>query len=118
MAPRYNVVAGRNRLLLTRERPVAEAGPTRSARANGERKLLTDFSKDLHMPLTIISKVRAREVVDSRRNPTVELDVELNAGARSGPVACLGYRRRRPDGESLPHAGFGVVQWSINKKSA
>ena len=30
------------------------------------------------MSLTIISDVRARQILDSRGNPTVEVDVELN----------------------------------------
>ena len=33
------------------------------------------------MSQTIISKVRARQVLDSRGNPTVEVDVELDGGA-------------------------------------
>ena len=33
------------------------------------------------MSLTIISDVRARQVLDSRGNPTVEVDVELTSGA-------------------------------------
>jgi enolase len=32
------------------------------------------------MSLTIVSKVRARQVLDSRGNPTVEVDVELSGG--------------------------------------
>ena len=30
---------------------------------------------------TIITNVRAREIIDSRGNPTVEVDVELEGGA-------------------------------------
>src|ERR1700761_3707084 len=33
------------------------------------------------MSLTIISKIRARQVLDSRGNPTVEVEVELDGGA-------------------------------------
>src|ERR1700686_3619636 len=33
------------------------------------------------MSLTIISDVRARQILDSRGNPTVEVDVELSGGA-------------------------------------
>jgi enolase len=33
------------------------------------------------MSLTIISDLRARQVLDSRGNPTVEVDVELTGGA-------------------------------------
>src|SRR6516162_430686 len=33
------------------------------------------------MSLTVISDIRARQVLDSRGNPTVEVDVELTSGA-------------------------------------
>ena len=33
------------------------------------------------MSLTVISDIRARQVLDSRGNPTVEVDVELTGGA-------------------------------------
>ena len=33
------------------------------------------------MSLTIISDIRARQILDSRGNPTVEVDVELTGGA-------------------------------------
>ena len=33
------------------------------------------------MSLTIISEIRARQIIDSRGNPTVEVDVELAGGA-------------------------------------
>src|SRR5260221_14308385 len=33
------------------------------------------------MSLTIISELRARQVLDSRGNPTIEVDVELTGGA-------------------------------------
>jgi enolase len=36
---------------------------------------------ELGMALTIISEVRARQVLDSRGNPTIEVDVELTGGA-------------------------------------
>src|SRR6516165_7768780 len=39
------------------------------------------FGLEFHMSLTIISKIRARQVLDSRGNPTVEVDVELDGGA-------------------------------------
>ena len=39
------------------------------------------FGLEFRMSLTIISKVRARQVLDSRGNPTVEVDVELDGGA-------------------------------------
>ena len=39
------------------------------------------FGLQFHMSLTIISKVRAQQVLDSRGNPTVEVDVELGGGA-------------------------------------
>src|ERR1700735_2804389 len=33
------------------------------------------------MSLTIIADIRARQILDSRGNPTVEVDVELSGGA-------------------------------------
>ena len=42
-----------------------------------EEILRLEFS----MSLTTISEVRARQVLDSRGNPTVEVDVELAGGA-------------------------------------
>ncbi len=39
------------------------------------------FRLQFRMSLTIISEVRARQVLDSRGNPTVEVDVELAGGA-------------------------------------
>ena len=39
------------------------------------------FGLEFRMSQTIISKVRARQVLDSRGNPTVEVDVELDGGA-------------------------------------
>src|SRR6516164_6365249 len=39
------------------------------------------FRVEFVMSLTIISDVRARQVLDSRGNPTVEVDVELTSGA-------------------------------------
>ena len=33
------------------------------------------------MPATIIAEIRAREIIDSRGNPTVEVDVKLEGGA-------------------------------------
>ena len=40
------------------------------------------FRDASNTPLSNISKIKAREVLDSRGNPTVEVDVELSDGAR------------------------------------
>src|ERR1700739_2022684 len=39
------------------------------------------FGLEFSMSLTTLSEVRARQVLDSRGNPTVEVDVELAGGA-------------------------------------
>ena len=45
---------------------------------------------EFRMSLTIISKVRARQVLDSRGNPTVEVDVEQEGKPDRSPVHIYG----------------------------
>ena len=49
--------------------------------------------------MSVIADVRAREILDSRGNPTVEVEVELDSGA-------IGRRYRRMDEAGTP---FGVT---------
>src|SRR5229473_8697614 len=42
------------------------------------------------MSLTIISEVRARQVLDSRGNPTIEVDVALDGGAVGSAIVPSG----------------------------
>jgi enolase len=68
------------------------------------------------MSLTIVSKVRARQVLDSRGNPTVEVDVELDgggvgrasvpSGASTGEHEAWELR----DGEKDKYLGKGVLK--------
>ncbi|MFM9079103.1 MAG: phosphopyruvate hydratase, partial [Opitutaceae bacterium] len=39
---------------------------------------------------TTISAITAREIIDSRGNPTVEVDVELSSGARGRAIVPSG----------------------------
>jgi enolase len=68
------------------------------------------------MSLTIISKVRARQVLDSRGNPTVEVDVELDGGAvgrasvPSGASTGEHEAWELRDGEKDKYLGKGVLK--------
>jgi enolase len=68
------------------------------------------------MSLTIISKVRARQVLDSRGNPTVEVDVELDGGAvgrasvPSGASTGEHEAWELRDGDKDKHLGKGVLK--------
>jgi enolase len=65
---------------------------------------------------TIISQIRAREIIDSRGNPTVEVDVRLTdgafgraavpSGASTGAHEALELR----DGDATRYAGKGVLK--------
>ena len=65
---------------------------------------------------TIITDIRAREIIDSRGNPTVEVDVELEcgvigraavpSGASTGEHEAVELR----DGDKLRYLGKGVQQ--------
>ena len=67
------------------------------------------------MPLSNISKIKAREVLDSRGNPTVEVDVELSDGARGSAQVPSGASTGRNeavelrDGNSNRFQGRGVL---------
>src|ERR1700756_5307808 len=75
------------------------------------------------MSLTIVSKVRARQVLDSRGNPTVEVDVELDgggvgrasvpSGASTGEHEAWELR----DGEKDKYLGKGVLKAVDNVES-
>jgi enolase len=68
------------------------------------------------MSLTIISKIRARQVLDSRGNPTVEVDVELAGGAvgrasvPSGASTGEHEAWELRDGEKDKYLGKGVLK--------
>ena len=68
------------------------------------------------MPLTMISEVRARQVLDSRGNPTIEVDVELNGGAigrasvPSGASTGEHEAWELRDGEKDRYLGKGVLK--------
>ena len=68
------------------------------------------------MSLTTISEVRARQVLDSRGNPTVEVDVELAGGAvgrasvPSGASTGEHEAWELRDGEKDKYLGKGVMK--------
>src|SRR5215831_12457849 len=65
---------------------------------------------------TIISEVRAREIIDSRGNPTVEVDVRLTGGALgraavpSGASTGVHEALELRDGDSKRYGGLGVLK--------
>ncbi|MBW0001393.1 MAG: phosphopyruvate hydratase [Verrucomicrobia bacterium] len=67
------------------------------------------------MSLTIISDLRARQVLDSRGNPTVEVDVELTGGAVGRAIVPSGASTgaheawELRDGEKGRYGGKGVL---------
>ena len=74
------------------------------------------FSLQFRMSLTIISQVRARQVLDSRGNPTVEVDVELAGGAVGRAIVPSGASTGENeawelrDGEKNKYLGKGVLK--------
>src|SRR5260370_4865577 len=68
------------------------------------------------MSLTIISEVRARQVLDSRGNATVEVDVELAGGAVGRAIVPSGASTGEHeawelrDGEKDKYLGKGVLK--------
>jgi enolase len=75
------------------------------------------------MSLTIISDVRARQVLDSRGNPTVEVDVELNGGAVGRAIVPSGASTGEHeawelrDGDKSRYLGKGVLKAVENIES-
>ena len=67
------------------------------------------------MSLTIISKVRARQVLDSRGNPTVEVEVKLAGGAAGRAIVPSGASTGEHeawelrDGDKDKYFGKGVL---------
>jgi enolase len=74
------------------------------------------FRLQFRMSLTIISEVRARQVLDSRGNPTVEVDVELAGGAVGRAIVPSGASTGENeawelrDGEKDKYLGKGVLK--------
>ena len=72
----------------------------------------------------IISDIKARQILDSRGNPTVEADVYLEggasgrasvpSGASTGTLEALELR----DGDEKAYGGKGVLKavWNVNSK--
>ena len=68
------------------------------------------------MSLTIISELRARQVLDSRGNPTIEVDVELTGGAVGRAIVPSGASTGEHeawelrDGDKERYGGKGVLR--------
>jgi enolase len=81
------------------------------------------FSLEFRMSLTIISDVRARQILDSRGNPTVEVDVELTGGAVGRAIVPSGASTGEHeawelrDGEKDKYLGKGVLKAVENVES-
>ena len=69
---------------------------------------------------TNISEIKAREIIDSRGNPTIEVDVVLTGGARgraavpSGASTGIHEALELRDGDSKRYAGKGVLKAVAN----
>src|ERR1700740_2189119 len=74
------------------------------------------FGVDFVISLTIISDVRARQVLDSRGNPTVEVDVEITGAAVGRAIVPSGASTGEHeawelrDGEKDKYLGKGVLK--------
>ena len=76
--------------------------------------------------MTIITEVKAREVLDSRGNPTVEVDVELSSGAMGRAIVPSGASTGEyeavelRDGDKNRYLGRGVLKAvaNVNEKIA
>src|SRR5271169_276863 len=81
------------------------------------------FRLEFCMSLTIISDVRARQILDSRGNPTVEVDVELTGGAVGRAIVPSGASTGEHeawelrDGEKDKYLGKGVLKAVENVES-
>src|ERR1700751_593664 len=75
------------------------------------------------MSLTVISDIRARQVLDSRGNPTIEVDVELTGGAVGRAIVPSGASTGEHeawelrDGEKDKYLGKGVLKAVDNVES-
>src|ERR1700761_301289 len=74
--------------------------------------------------MSVIADVRAREILDSRGNPTVEVEIELESGARGRAIVPSGastgeyeaYELR--DGDKKRYLGKGVLKAVENVNDA
>ncbi len=72
------------------------------------------------MPATNIAEIRAREIIDSRGNPTIEVDVKLHGGALgraavpSGASTGVHEALELRDGDPRRFGGKGVTRAVAN----
>src|SRR6195256_5082674 len=76
----------------------------------------THSEKDKHQPMTDIGDIHAREVLDSRGNPTVEAEVQLSNGAVGRAIVPSGASTGEHeavelrDGDNQRYFGKGVLK--------
>ncbi len=86
--------------------------------------ILTKYVNIVNMDIFEISNIKARQVLDSRGNPTVEAEVILNNGAfgraivPSGASTGSGEALELRDGDPARYGGKGVLKavWNVNSK--
>src|SRR5467141_3677530 len=94
-----------SRKTLTRP-PLSRRPPSPAVRARVDRRA----------PMTAIADIHAREILDSRGNPTVEVDVELDSGAMgraavpSGASTGAHEAVELRDGDKKRYGGKGVLK--------
>src|SRR6202171_3641605 len=87
----------------------------RSVTCSGEGARL-DRPRQKEFPMSAIAEVRAREILDSRGNPTVEVEVELDSGAMgraavpSGASTGAHEAVELRDGDKRRYGGKGVLK--------
>src|SRR3984893_2409987 len=87
----------------------------RSVTCSGEGARL-DRPRQKEFPMSAIAEVRAREILDSRGNPTVEVEVELDSGAMgraavpSGASTGAHEAVELRDGDKKRYGGKGVLK--------
>ena len=81
------------------------------------------MKEDAFMPLTSIADVRARQVLDSRGNPTVEAEIFLDGGAHARAIVPSGASTGEHeavelrDGDETKYKGKGVLKAVENVES-
>src|SRR5262249_39730395 len=101
-------------LSIRHSRESGNPGPTVSSLPLDARFRGHDGNKELARPMSAIADIRAREILDSRGNPTVEVDVRLESGAfgraavPSGASTGTHEAVELRDGDKQRYGGKGV----------
>src|SRR5450755_942524 len=106
---------GRGPMILIKKRLSQYRNLHRSVTCSGEGARL-DRPRQKEFPMSAIAEVRAREILDSRGNPTVEVEVELDSGAMgraavpSGASTGAHEAVELRDGDKKRYGGKGVLK--------